>query len=81
MLSRTSSYGFTAIELLAVLLLVGVFVGLALPKIEPARFHVEAAAHTVGATLLGAQRLAPYYEVDPVGFDVASYFDLLTEGP
>lgn len=55
------------------LVLVGIVLGFVGPKISPSRYQVQAATHTLGSTLLGAQRLALIRQHDVVlRFDVAA---------
>jgi prepilin-type N-terminal cleavage/methylation domain-containing protein len=50
--------GFTIVELLVVLTVVGILLGMARPHIDLAGFRIRAGVQQVGTTLLAAQRLA-----------------------
>lgn len=50
--------GFTVIELLIVVTLVGLMVAVAAPRIDVQRFKVNGAVHALGSTILAAQRQA-----------------------
>jgi len=55
---RLGRVGFTVIELLIVLVILGIALGFAAPKIDVTRFKVESAVQAVGTTLLATQRLS-----------------------
>ena len=57
-MTRRHRGGFTLVEVIIVLVVVGVLTALALPRIDLARFQSMAAMQTVGSTLWAAQRLA-----------------------
>jgi len=50
--------GFTLLELVVVMVLMGVVASIALPRIDVARFRVNSAFREIGMTLLAAQRAA-----------------------
>ena len=54
----TGRGGFTLIELMMVVVILGLVVKLAAPKIDMTRFRVNAAVQTLGTTILTAQRQA-----------------------
>ncbi len=56
--SPASSAGFTLIELVMVLTVVGLVAAIALPRVDIAQYRISGAAQTVGSTLLAAQRQA-----------------------
>lgn len=51
-------WGFTAIELMTTIVIIGILAGLTLPRIDLERYQVEAAAQSIGTSLLTAQREA-----------------------
>ncbi|MGH7426831.1 MAG: pilus assembly FimT family protein [Gemmatimonadales bacterium] len=55
---RLGRVGFTVIELLIVLVILGIALGFAAPKIDVTKFKVESAVQAVGTTLLATQRLS-----------------------
>lgn len=66
-----SRRGVTLVELVIVLVMIGLLAGIAFPKIDLARFQVDAAMQGVGTTLLAVQRLAVTRQHDVlVRFDV-----------
>ena len=69
--ARRSRFGFTLIEMLIVLVIIGVVVGLAAPKIDVTKFRVESAMQGVGTMLLAVERQAITQQHDViVMFDV-----------
>lgn len=63
--------GFTLIEMLIVLVVIGLLVGLAAPKIDVMKYRVESGMQGVGMTLLAAERQAIAQQHDIVlTFDV-----------
>ena len=56
--TRTASAGFTLIEMLIVLTLIGLVLGIALPKIDVTHYRVESSMQGVGMVLLSAERQA-----------------------
>lgn len=55
---RPSRPGFTIVELLTVMVIFGLLVAFAAPRIDVARFRVNSAAQVMGTTMLTAQRQA-----------------------
>jgi prepilin-type N-terminal cleavage/methylation domain-containing protein len=69
---RDGSRGFTVIELLVVLVMVGVIAVMAVPRIHYERYRADAAMRGVRSSLLGAQRSAIMRQTNVVvGFDEA----------
>ena len=69
--ARRLRLGFTLIEMLIVLVIIGVVVGLAAPKIDVTKFRVESAMQGVGTMLLAVERQAITQQHDViVMFDV-----------
>jgi Tfp pilus assembly protein FimT len=67
-----SAPGFSTIELLIVLVLLGVTVSIVAPRIDLTRYQIDGAMRSVGTVLLAAQRLAVARQYDVVvGFDVS----------
>jgi prepilin-type N-terminal cleavage/methylation domain-containing protein len=65
------AFGFTLIEMLIVLVIIGLVVGLAAPKIDITKFRIESAMQGVGTTLLAVERQAITQQHDViVMFDV-----------
>lgn len=70
---RAPAGGFTIVEIVIVLVVIGLLAGFALPKIDIQRYRVETAMQGIGTTLLAAQRLAVTKQYDIViMFDVAN---------
>lgn len=62
--------GFTVVELLGVLLVLGIVLAIAAPRVEPVKLTLKGAVHDVGTALLGAQRTALIRQHDvAVAFD------------
>ncbi len=71
--ARRSGFGFTLIEMLIVLVVIGLVVGIAAPKIDVTKFRVESAMQGVGTTLLAVERQAITQQHDViVMFDVTN---------
>jgi prepilin-type N-terminal cleavage/methylation domain-containing protein len=69
--ARRLRFGFTLIEMLIVLVIIGLVVGLAAPKIDVTKFRVESAMQGVGTMLLAVERQAITQQHDViVMFDV-----------
>jgi hypothetical protein len=65
--------GFTVVELLGVLLVLGIVLAIAAPRIEPVKLTLRGAVHDVGTALLGAQRTALIRQHDVVvAFDLGA---------
>ena len=70
---RLGRTGFTLVELLIVVVILGLLVGFAAPRIDVTKFKVESAMQAVGSTLLATERLAITEQHDViVRFDVAN---------
>jgi prepilin-type N-terminal cleavage/methylation domain-containing protein len=64
---------FTLVEMLVVIVVVGLLVAIAAPRIDVQKFRVNAAMRAVGTTLLAAQRFAVTRQHDiVVAFDTAA---------
>jgi prepilin-type N-terminal cleavage/methylation domain-containing protein len=69
--ARRSAFGFTLVEMLIVLVVIGLVVGLAAPKIDVTKFRIESAMQGVGMAMLAAERQAITQQHDVVVmFDV-----------
>lgn len=69
--ARRLGFGFTLIEMLIVLVVIGLVVGIAAPKIDVMKFRVQSAMQGVGMILLAAERQAITQQHDViVMFDV-----------
>ena len=65
--------GFTIIEMLIVLVVIGIVVGIAAPKIDTVKFRLESDMQAVGMTLLVSERQAITQQHDVIlTFDVAN---------
>lgn len=65
--------GFTLIEMLMVVVILGVMLSFALPRIDTGRYKVDAAVQSIGTTMLAAQRQAITQQHDIiVQLDVAT---------
>ncbi len=65
--------GFTLLEMLIVVTLIGIVVALVAPRIDLTRYRIETAMQSTGMTLLSAQRYAVTRQHDViVVFDVAA---------
>ncbi|MGQ0649491.1 MAG: pilus assembly FimT family protein [Gemmatimonadaceae bacterium] len=72
--------GFTLLELVVVLIMVGLIAGMAVPKLNYERFRAEAAMRSVRSVLQGAQRNAIMRQTNVVvGFNVAQNFVEIVE--
>ncbi len=72
---RTSidRHGFTLIEIMIVLTVIGLMAVIALPNIDLSRYRIESAMQGIGTTLMAAQRLAVTRQYDViVTFDEAT---------
>ncbi|NIS32581.1 MAG: prepilin-type N-terminal cleavage/methylation domain-containing protein, partial [Actinobacteria bacterium] len=58
--------GFTLIEMLVVVTVIGILVGMAAPKIDATEFRMRGAVREVGTTLLAAQGQAVMRQHDVV---------------
>jgi len=66
-------FGFTLVELLVVVAIIGTIVAIAAPKIDIQRFRVNSAVQSLGTTILSAQRQAVTEQHDIIVlFDSAS---------
>ena len=69
--ARRSAFGFTLVEMLIVLVVIGLVVGLAAPKIDVIKFRIGSAMQGVGMSLLAVERQAITQQHDViVMFDV-----------
>ncbi len=62
----SSKHGFTLVELLIAMSLIGLMAALVIPRIDVARFQVEGTMQSVGTLMLAAQRLAVTRQHDVV---------------
>lgn len=66
--------GYTLIELLTVVTIIGILAAMATPVLDTSRLQAEAAAQSLGTTLLNAQRTAVSRQhAVVVAFDVANH--------
>jgi len=71
---RPTSGGFTLIELMLVIGVVGILAMLAFPKVDFTRYRMDSGARVVRTTLQNAQRLAVTRQFDiVVSFDLAAH--------
>jgi len=69
--ARPHPFGFSLIEMLIVLVVIGLLVGITAPKIDVVKYRLEAGMQGVGMTLLAAERQAITQQHDVVvTFDV-----------
>ena len=69
---RTANRGFTLIEVIMVIVLIGVVAAIALPRVGVSRYQSNAAARAVTGTLSYAQRMAISQQTNiNVAFDAA----------
>ena len=72
-MTRHSEHGFTLVELLIVIVIVGIMTSMALPKSGIASYQANSAARVVATVLSHAQRLAVSQQSDVrVAFDVGT---------
>lgn len=68
-----SSAGFTLVELMMVLVIIGVLVAFAAPKVDVQRYRIEGTVRSVGTTLMAAQQQAVGGQHDVVvAFDLGA---------
>jgi prepilin-type N-terminal cleavage/methylation domain-containing protein len=65
-IGRLNRRGFTMVEMLIVVTLIGLLAGIALPRVDYARYRVDSAMRGVGTALIGAQRWAVTRQHDVV---------------
>lgn len=71
--SRTIPTGFTLLEVVVVLIMVGIIAAMAVPRINFERYRADAGVRTVRTVLQGAQRNAIMRQTNiVVGFDMAT---------
>lgn len=76
---RPRAAGFTIIELLVVIVVVGILAAVAVPRLDVERFHVDGAVQATTTTLLAAQREAVARQHNVlVAFDTAAHTLRLT---
>lgn len=70
---RFARDGFSLIEVLTLLVVLGIVTSIAVPRLDVQRYQIEAAMQSVGSTLLAAQRAAVQRQHDViVSFDAAN---------
>lgn len=75
MVRNPTQSGFTLIEVIVVVALVGIVVGIALPLLRPEKFQLDAGVVVVASTLTAQQRAAVLRQHDVVlAFDTAAGF-------
>jgi prepilin-type N-terminal cleavage/methylation domain-containing protein len=71
--ARTAPAGFTLVELLLVIVIMGILGAIALPRIDVAKFQVNSAVQAVSTTMVAAQREAVTKQHDIIlTFDAAN---------
>lgn len=85
-MAQANQQGFTLVEALIVVAIIGVLIGIALPAIDPFRPRVESAMLSLGTTLQAAQRAAVARQhdvvvaIDTAGGRVVVHYDANNNG-